>query len=45
LIDVEGMEVKALRGMKKLIERSPNLVILSEWRISNNSKTTKKDTG
>jgi hypothetical protein len=32
LIDVERMEIRALRGMKKIIERSPNLVIMTEWQ-------------
>ena len=28
LIDVEKMEVKALRGMKNIIARSPDLVLM-----------------
>ncbi len=32
LIDVERMEMKALRGMKGIIDRSPNLVIMTEWQ-------------
>ena len=30
LIDVEGMEIQALKGMKKVLERSPNLVLMVE---------------
>lgn len=29
LIDVEKMEIKALRGMKQVIERSPDLIIMT----------------
>jgi hypothetical protein len=29
LIDIERMEVRALKGMKKIIDRSPNLVIMT----------------
>lgn len=32
LIDVEKMEVPALTGMKEVIARSPNLVLMVEWQ-------------
>lgn len=38
LMDVEKMEVEALLGMKELIERSKDVVILLEWQYSGNSK-------
>lgn len=36
LLDVEKMEVKALRGMRKVIERSPNMIIMTEWKYKEN---------
>jgi hypothetical protein len=38
LIDVEKMEVEALLGMKEIIERSPNLVMLVEWQYQANPR-------
>ena len=34
LIDVEAMELKVLRGMRELIVRSPDLVIVCEWQFA-----------
>ena len=31
LIDVEYLELESLEGMKELIDRSPNLIIVIEW--------------
>lgn len=36
LIDVERMEVGALRGMRDIIGRSDKLVMMVEWQYSNN---------
>ena len=36
LIDVERMEIEALNGMRKVIEKSPNLVFMVEWQYKNN---------
>ena len=33
-IDVEGSELRALRGMRNLIDRSPDIVLLIEWNRS-----------
>ena len=41
LLDVEKMETKALNGMRKIIERSPNLVIMTEWQFARNPKANK----
>lgn len=30
-MDVQKMEGRAILGMKKIIERSPNLVMMIEW--------------
>lgn len=30
-MDVEGSEIEALKGMKKILDRSPDVVILAEW--------------
>lgn len=38
LLDVEKMEIKALRGMRKVIERSPRLVIMTEWQYAQNPR-------
>ena len=32
LIDVEQMELEALYGMKEIVKRSPDLIILTEWQ-------------
>ena len=42
LLDVEKMETKALNGMRKIIERSPNLVIMTEWQYARNPKANKE---
>jgi hypothetical protein len=44
LLDVEKMEIKALRGMKKIIERSPNLVLMVEWQYVQNPRRNKAET-
>ena len=44
LLDVEKMETKALKGMKKIIERSPNLVIMTEWQFARNPRANKEET-
>jgi FkbM family methyltransferase len=30
-MDVEGSEIEAIKGMRKILDRSPNVVILAEW--------------
>jgi hypothetical protein len=37
-MDVEKMEVEALLGMKKLIERSKDIIMFLEWQYMANSK-------
>lgn len=44
LLDVEKMEIKAMRGMRKIIERSPNLVIMTEWQYAQNPRHNENDT-
>ena len=44
LLDVEKMEIKALRGMKKVIERSPNLVLMVEWQYGRNPRHNETET-
>lgn len=44
LLDVEKMEIKALRGMRKVIERSPNLVIMTEWQYAQNPRRNEAET-
>lgn len=36
LIDVEKLEVEALLGMKRLIERSRDVVLMVEWQYAVN---------
>lgn len=43
LVDVEKMEVKALRGMKGVVERSPGLVIMTEWQYGRNPRKNKEE--
>lgn len=38
LMDVEKMEVEVLLGMKQLIERSKDIILLVEWQYAANSK-------
>jgi hypothetical protein len=38
LIDVEKMEVEALLGMKEVILRSPDLIIMLEWQYQVNPR-------
>lgn len=38
------MEVPALRGMQKIIERSPNLIIMCEWQYRQNPRKNEKET-
>ena len=44
LLDVEKMEIKALRGMRKIIERSPNLVLMVEWQYAANPRHDESET-
>jgi hypothetical protein len=38
------MDIKALRGMKKIIERSPNLVLMVEWQYAANPRHNETET-
>ncbi len=38
------MEVKALHGMKEIISRSPNLVIMVEWQFLGNQRRNMNET-
>jgi hypothetical protein len=44
LLDVEKMEIKAMKGMKKVIERSPNLIIMTEWQYGQNPRRNQAET-
>ena len=44
LLDVEKMEIKALQGMKGIIERSLNLIIMTEWQYARNPRRNKEAT-
>jgi hypothetical protein len=30
-MDIEGSEIEAIKGMKNILKRSPNVVFLAEW--------------
>lgn len=30
-MDVEGSEIETIKGMKNILARSPNVIILTEW--------------
>ncbi len=39
-MDIEGSEPEAIYGAKKLIENSPNLIVLQEWLLDSMEKAT-----
>lgn len=42
IVDVHMMEIKALKGMKEIMERSPNLILMVDWKYySNPNKNVK----
>ncbi len=40
LLDIDGSEPEAVKGMKSLIDRSPNLLVIHEWHVEMMAKFT-----
>lgn len=44
LLDVEKMETKAIKGLSGIIQRSPHLIIMTEWQYARNPRKNETET-